>query len=474
VPQGDLNRPLAQGEVRTPSQRRALIAKLIFALLLIGGLGTGVSRLNLRRSIGRLDVAMLSGVPEGNYHHMVDDLSARASKEGGKLRNVPSEGSSHNVRKLAAAASSCEVAVGVAQDGTQFGDKPPTLLGRLPKAESVLFFGKDADRLTEFSQLAHMKIGIGPENSGAAAIAHSIFDQPELKALGLDLSYHSLNEQLDLAAKGELDLAVVVMDEDATLVKRAVLEQGLQLAGFTHVDVIARRIAHLRTGRITAGQYDAVRVLPKEDKRVMRVETLVIANACAGRSQIIDVLMLLSKEFPEFIRHNKDTPNATGLELSPTSREFFEQGGPELADEYVPWLVDVMPPANWAYVVMGVSLLFNAMGFGHRYRLWRIDAVRVELESRLTQVFGASTTVGDLARARDLNPEQMVEVARIVNELEALSLRSRRYSLSMLVPMGQEMAYRYQEELVHQTLAALHELQQRPASEKTAAVPETV
>jgi TRAP-type uncharacterized transport system substrate-binding protein len=470
VPQGDLNRPLAQEEVRTPSQRRALIAKLVLAFLLVGGLGTGISRLNLRRNIGRLDVAMLSGVPEGNYHHMVDDLSTRAAKEGGKLRNVASEGSAHNVRKLAAAAASCEVAVGVAQDGTQFGDKPPMLLGRLPKAESVLFFGKDADRLTRFSQLEHMKVGIGPDGSGAAAIAHTIFDQPELKALGLQLSYHSLAEQLDLAAKGELDLAVVVMDEDAALVKRAVLEQGLQIAGFDHVDVIARRIPHLRNGRISAGTYDAVKMLPKEDKRVMRVETLVIANACAGRSQIIDVLMLLSKEFPEFIRHNKDTPNATGLELSPTSREFFEQGGPELADEYVPWLVDVMPPANWAYVVMGVSLLFNAMGFGHRFRLWRIDAARVALESQLTQVFGQSTTVGDIAKSGALTAQQNAQVARIVTELEDLSLRSRRYSLSVLVPMGQEMAYRYQEEVIHQTLAVLHELQRRSAPAPAAAI----
>jgi len=31
----------------------------------------------------------------------------------------------------------------------------------------------------------------------------------------------------------------------------------------------------------------------------------------------------------------------------------------------------------------------------------------------------------------------------------------------VLVPMGQEMAYRYQEELIHQTLAALHDLQRR-------------
>ena len=45
--------------------------------------------------------------------------------------------------------------------------------------------------------------------------------------------------------------------------------------------------------------------------------------------------------------------------------------------------------------------------------------------------------------------------------LEELSSRSRRYSLSMLVPMGQEMAYRYQEELIHQTLAALRTFQGR-------------
>jgi hypothetical protein len=456
-------RPLAREEARTPSQRRALLVKLLLSFLLIAGLGTGISRLNLRRDIGRLDLAMLSGVPEGNYHHMVDELSQRAAKDGGKLHNVSSEGSAHNVRKLAAAAKSCEVAVGVAQDGTQWGDPPPTLLGRLPKAESVLFFGKDADRLTQLSQLDHMKVGIGPENSGAAAIAQSIFDQPELKALRLTLSYHSLADQLDLAAKGELDLAVVVMDEDAALVKRAMTEQGLQLAGFTHVDVIARRIPHLRTGRIGAGQYDAVKLVPKEDKKVMRVETLVISNPCAGRSQVIDILMLLSKQFPDFIRHNKDTPNATGLELSPTSREFFEQGGPELADEYVPWLVDVMPPANWAYVVMGVSLLFNAMGFGHRFRLWRIDAARVALESQLTQVFGPSTTVGDIGKAAALSPENQAQIARVVTELEALSGRSRRYSLSVLVPMGQEMAYRYQEELIHQTLAALHDLQRRAA-----------
>jgi hypothetical protein len=464
VPKGDLNRPLATEEARTPSQRRAFALKIALVFLLIGSLGAVISRLNLRRDMGRLDFGVLSGAPEGNYHRLVSDLSARAAKEGGKVRNVSSAGSADNVRRLAAANKGCDVAFGLAQDGTAWGDTPPMLLGRLPKAESVFLFGKDADRITEFGQLSHLRIGIGPEGSGASAVANALFELPELKALDLTLSHHPLAEQLDLAAKGELDLALLVMDEDASLVKHAVQEQGLQIAGFAHADVIARRIPHLRTGRVGAGEYDAVRLLPKEDKRVFRVETLVLANGCPGRSQIIDVLMLLSKEFPDFARHNKDTPNATGLELSPTSREYFDQGGPELADEYVPWLVDVMPPANWAYVVMGVSLLFNAMGFGHRFRLWRIDAARVALETRLTQVFGPSTTVGDIVHASGLSVEKQAQVARVVTELEALSERSRRYSLSVLVPMGQEMAYRYQEELIHQTLAALRELQRRATS----------
>lgn len=463
--QSDLNRPLAPDAGHSPSQQRTMILKLTAGVVLVLGLGFGVSRMNLRRDMSRLDVGILSGTGAGNYHHLVDRLAQLAATEKGKVRNVASDGSADNVRKLAAAATGCEVAIGLAQDGTAWGEPKPQLLGRLPKAESVLFFGKNADRIKEFAQLAHLKIGIGPEGSGAAVLAGQLLELPELRALEMTLSHHPLVEQLELAEKGELDLAVLVMDEDAELVKSSVVDRGLQLAGFAHADVIARRIPHLRTGRIGAGEYDPVKLLPPEDKRVLRVETLVLGNGCAGRSQTIDVLLLLSRQFPDFIRFNKDTPNATGLELTATAREFFEHGGPEVADEYVPWLVDVMPPANWAYAVMGVSLLFNAMGFGHRFRLWRLDAARVGLETELTKVFGASATVEDIARAAPLSgpegAERKKKIEQIITGLERLSARSRRYSLSMLVPMGQEMAYRYQEELMHQTLAALRGVQQR-------------
>jgi hypothetical protein len=446
--------------------RRAAVVLVAFALL-----GALLSQLNLKRDLHRLDAGLLSGTPEGSYHAVAAELAALASKENGKLREVPSAGSMENVTRLRAARSSCEVAFGFAQDGADWG--PPgelELIGRLAKADSVVLLGKDADKLTELAQLAHTKIGAGPDGGGAARLAGQLFAIPELAALGVTISHQDAQAELAMLKDGRLDLALVVIDEDSPWLGDAV-RGGLQIAGLAHLDVVARRLPHFKTGRIGAGEFDAVRVIPAQDKRVLRVETLVVGNRCAGRSATLDLMSVLSQRFPDFVRHNKETANTTGLPLAPAARGFFEHEGPEMADEYVPWLVDVMPPANWAYVVMAVSVLFNVMGIGHRFRLWRIDAARVHLEAELAGLFGSTTTLGDIARA---TPEeeahavgQKARVQEIVRELEALAARSRRYSLSVLVPMGQEMAYRYQEGVIYETLAVLREFLRRAGAART-------
>ncbi len=448
-----LDRPLAS-PLRDPTSRRSLALKLgvvVGAVVLVAFV---ISKLNFSRSLRRLDATIASGAREGNYFALTDELSRIARKGGGTLRNVESAGSIDNIRRLG---ESCDVAFAFVQDGSDVSGSPRLkLVARLPKAESVFFLGKDADELSEFGEIRGMRIGIGPEGSGTAHVARTFFSLPEFGALDLRLETHPIAEQLELARRHELDLAIVVMDEDAPLIVDAVRNHGLQLAGFARLDVVARRMPHFRTGRIGTGQYEAVKLLPPTDKRVLRVDTLVVGNSCAGRSATIDLLSVLRQRFPDVVRHNKETPNATGLELAEAAKNFFEHDGPELADEYAPWLTDVMPPANWAYVVMGISLLFNAMGAGHRFRLWRIDDARVKLENELTMLFGASTTLGDIARIQT-SPDAAFRgsLESLIARFEALAARSRRQSLSVLVPMGQEMAYRYQEEIVYATLSVL-------------------
>jgi len=443
---------------RAPQSTRNLLI-LVGVLLLLGLL---VSRLNLSRSMRRLHVGMASGVVDGHYHAVVDELSRRAAQSRGTVTNVVSAGSADNAAKLrqARADGSCSVAFALVQDGTDFGkDESIQLLGRLPRSESVFFLGKAADSISEFRELSGKRIAAGAPGSGIAQLSAELFALPEFAALGAILTHPSTDDALAQAERGDVDLAMLVMDEDAPLIVSAVRDRGLQVVGFPHADVLARRLPHIKTGRIGAGQFEAVRLLPPVDKRVLRVDTLVVGNGCAGRSATIDLLVLLEQTFPDFIRHNRETPNTTALTKSPTAKSYFEKGGPELADEYVPWLVDIMPPANWVYIVMGVSLLFNAMGAAHRFRLWRIDDARVRIEHQIGALFGPSTTLADIERgtasASLATPETRRAIGELIAALETLASRARRQSLSMLVPMGVEMTYRYQEQLIYEAIGSL-------------------
>ena len=432
--------------------------------LVVAALCFLVSRVDFSHDLHRMRVRVLSGAAEGNYSAIVDRLQKRAAERLGNVDNLASAGSAENVRRLADAAKTCEVQFALAQDGIPW--RPGLrLVSRLPRAESALFLGKTADDLHEFADLKALRIGVGPPDSGADHVARELFALPEFAALGVVLSNHPLEEELAMAVRGDLDLALVVIDEDAPLMQEWVGHRGLQIASFAHTEGLAWRIPHLRVGHLGAGIYDAVRVVPKSDKTVMKVETLVLDNGCGSRVASMDFLGVVGAEFPDFVRHNKDTANTTGLPISPVAADFFSNGGPQLADQYLPWLVDVMPPANWAYVVMAVSLLFNAMGFGHRFRLWRIDAARVKLEGELAAVFPPQTTIGDIQRTAPeaglARPETLLAIDDVVGELEKLAARSRRQSLSVLVPMGQEMAYRYQEGVIYETLAVLRDFRRR-------------
>lgn len=440
-------------------RRRTLVrVGIVLGVALL--LGLLAASLDFQHDLSSVHLSILSGSREGNYHAVAGRLARRIGAGHGSLRNVASAGSVDNVRRLVRAASRCDVQVALIQDGQEWPRNAELeLLGRLPRSESVLLLGRDADRLDALEGLRGKRIGIGPAGSGVARIARQLFGSRDLSGLGARLESHSLAEQLDLAAEGRLDLALLVIDEDAPLVDRAIRERGLQIASLPHAAVLASRAPHLTTGRIDAGHYDPVRVLPATDKDVLRVDTLVVGNGCASRSELVGFLRALAEEMPDFLARNKGAPNDTGLPLASASKSFFDNDGPEIFDEWAPWLADIMPPGNWVYLVTVLSLLFNAMGFGNRFQLWRIDANRVRLEGELTKRFGETTTLGDIAR---LEPEPahrtrefLESLHGVVASLEGLAARCRRQSLGVLVPMGQEMSYRYQETLIHETLAVL-------------------
>jgi len=221
---------------------------------------------------------------------------------------------------------------------------------------------------------------------------------------------------------------------------------------------------------IPAGRYDLVRQIPPADRQVARLGTLVVANACAKRADRIALLMLLAAERPGFVRANPPaaTSAATMLPLASEAHQFFRNGEPELADRYFPWLVNLMSPAYWVYLVMAVTVLFNVMNGYSRFCLWRIDAAREKLEAELKALVAPGLTH---AQMREVPVEKLLSTAErrvaadsIVGRLATLRARCQRQAASFVTPMGAEMFYRYQESLIDEAMTTLATLLRRASA----------
>ena len=366
-------------------------ALLRFLLLLVAAAGVAAfaSSFGVSHDYAHLRGSLLSGVPGGYYHTLATRVATRAKQGHGSLIVVPTAGSIENVNRLTQEGQRCTAAFALVQDGIPVpADAGLELLGRLPEPESLLLLGRRDRTLVSFADLRGKLIGIGPEGSGTAYLLRQLFEDPDLRGLGVRLSYHELAEQAQLIGDGKLDLAAFVMEQDAGLIRTVIQRYDLDIVAFADLEGLLARHPWLGLGHIPAGFYDLVRPTPAVDKPVARVNTLIVANSCAHRAERVALLMLLNAELPGFIQSNppKYINTATALPLASAAHEFFIKGEPEIADVYFPWLVNLMSPVYWVYLVMAATVLFNALKGYSRFRLWRIDAARERLEGRVKEL----------------------------------------------------------------------------------------
>jgi TRAP-type uncharacterized transport system substrate-binding protein len=449
------------GAQRTP-WRNLAVATLVFAAVVGGFFIAATSPRN--PDLSYVNVAILSGSEEGNYHATIAKAAAEAQRRHGRLSNVASAGSIENIARLAAAKPSCKIQFALTQDGLAWPEPHPfQLIARLPGSESFVVLGRSADRIRSITDLRGLRIGIGPVGSGTEYLARQIMSQ--LAELDIKLTTHTLQEQLVMLERGDLDLGAMVIEPDAALIVEAVRDRKLQIVDIAGAEALAHRLPSARMGIIKAGYYDPVRGLPPTDKRVIQVDTLLIGNGCARESVTQGVITAFTRVFPDLIRENREEANLTGLQYATAAQSYFDDQGPDRVGEHLPWLIDIMPTARWLQLIFVFSMLFGAQALWHRFRLWRLDSRRVRIEGEIARLFTPAITMSEIA---EMNPgarygtlEMRARVDDLILQLEQLAGRCRRQSLSMLAPMGQEMNYRYQEGLVAEWLHALRKFREK-------------
>jgi hypothetical protein len=213
-----------------------------------------------------------------------------------------------------------------------------------------------------------------------------------------------------------------------------------------------------------------VRPTPAADKPVIHVDTLIVASACARRAERVALLMLLNAELPGFVAANppKHPYAAAALPLANSASEYFIRGGPEIADLYFPWAVDLLSPVYWVYLAMAATILSGGLRAISRFELWRVDAARERLERRPKALTDPTLTHAQIRASADSDlptgPAACAEARSIRAELLQLRARCQRYAASIVTPMGDEMFYRYQESLIDEATTTLALLLERSAS----------
>jgi TRAP-type uncharacterized transport system substrate-binding protein len=441
----------------------------LLALLALFALAAAAAYFTVASDYAYLKAAVYTGAPSGEYHGLGDRLAARALKKNGLLNVVTTAGSVENVKRLVGENGHCEPAFAFVQDGVPVPENVGLeTLGRLPHPESLILLARRGRTVTTFDDLKGASVGIGPEGSGTAYLMQHLLENSDLRDLGLNPSYHGLEAQAELVHSGQLDVAAFVMYENAELIRNFIDRYDLDIVSPPAMEGLAARDKWLGLGKIPAGYYNVERQIPVTDKVVPQVDTLVMANECVGRAQRIAFLTLLSDQFPNFVRSNPP-PSPRYQDAAPLgdeAREFFANGQPAIADRFFPRLVNLMSPAYWIYLAMGITILLNASDIYSRFRLWRLDANRERLESRLKAMTDPPLTRKEFkaipAETTLKQPEDHGATQDLMKDLEALRNRCKaQVETSWVTPMGSEMYYRYQEQLTEQAIDALSTVMSR-------------
>lgn len=461
TPTDRIKHVLGRAAPRWPLSTGAKTAILFAALAILTAV---VAWLDPRPSLRHVKVAMLSGSTTGNYYATVEKIAAETARRHGRVQNLSSAGSVENINRLIAGARKCSVHFALVQDGITYPENHQLeVIGRLPRPESLVILGRSVDHIRAASDLKNLRIGIGPDGSGTQHMMRRVLDL--LEGVGLRASAQSIDEQLVMVERGQLDLAAMVLDDEGWLLAHAVTKRKLDILELPDVESLARHLRFARVGIIAAGQMDYVHKLPHKDKRVLQLDALIVSNGCAPDGVVQGFLAAVAEVFPTFIRHNKGQPNLTGLPMSSVAQNFYSAEGPDLLGKYAPWAVNIMPQPTWIQLGVAFSVLFSAMALWHRFRLWRIDANRVKIERDVLALFGPGATLDSIAAAplaaRDSVPPTRDEIDRVMQRLANLNDLCRKQALSVLVPMGEEMQYRYQEMLMAELMRALKACRER-------------
>jgi hypothetical protein len=306
-----------------------------------------------------------------------------------------------------------DVDVGFFQGGSAFSANAPDLvsLGAIYYEPLWVFYrGRE---IRELAGLQGKKLAIGPEESGARALALQLLavNAAVLPPTALlALSGREANEQL---LQGRIDAVFMVGPPESALVEQLVSAPGIRLLSLERADAYTRRFPYLTRLTLPKGVFDFVNNVPARDVILVSPTANLLA-----RDRLHPALAYLLMRAATEIHAGSALLNKTGEFPAPLDAEFplsdeakrYYRTGPPFLQRYLPYWAAVLIDRVWITLLPVLALLVPLMRLVPPVYRWRVRSRIYRWYARLKEV--------ELEFDENPPPERLKELLKRLDQIE--------------------------------------------------------
>ncbi|MGB8296631.1 MAG: TAXI family TRAP transporter solute-binding subunit [Polyangia bacterium] len=322
-------------------------------------------------------IRILSGPDGSSYRLNAEKYKKIIEHYGVKVVILPSHGSLDNLHQLANAKTKADV--GFVQGGLTDGVDITHLvsLGSV-FAQPLMVYYRHAEPVERLSQLKGKRLAIGPEGSGARALALKLLQANEMDAAPTVLLELAGEEAADELIAGKIDAAFLMGDSATPAIMRKLRDNpDIEIANFRQADGYLRKFRFLSKLTLPEGAYDLGKNEPPRTLTLVGPTVELVARHDLHPA-LSDLLISAAREVhsgPGLFRNAGEypAPLARDFPISADAERYYKSGGQFLYKRLPFWLANLIDRLLVVVVPLLVILVPATKIIPNLYR-WRMRA----------------------------------------------------------------------------------------------------
>ncbi|MCF8178785.1 MAG: C4-dicarboxylate ABC transporter substrate-binding protein [Sulfuritalea sp.] len=391
---------------------RGLVVSMSIILLL--GLTAGIGAFAFFNTAAPTTLTMTSGPVGSSFHRNAERYQKILAREGVKLKILPSEGSTENLKRLTTPKGDTDVGFVLGGVATDSDINTLMSLGSVAFQPLMIFYQGEPKRL--LSEFAGARLDIGAVDSGTRVLALQLLKLNGIDAKGAPGFVEvDSKDPVEALREKRVDALFVMGDSTSSAVMRTLLRTpDVHLFDVAQADGYIRRISYLNKLLLPKGTLDFGKNIPDQDVNLIGPTVELIARDDLHPA-LSDLLLEAAREVhgrPGLFRKNGEFPQPLEHEfhLSPDATRYYASGKTFLYRTFPFWVASLIA-RTLAVLVPFALLLIPGLKIAPAIYRWRI-------ESRIHRWY---KVLFDLERDafETTNPDRLAELLQHLDRIEA-------------------------------------------------------